>query len=323
MCAQRKNGAAVQLELAFWPESSLRRVLADYMARQSDHVAEATIRDYADRAAWLLGVLGEETEIERLSFAKLEMLARAQGPKGAGLMMETLKKRFTFLRAACTYAWERGIIDKPVRVPRIKTDSKPRTRVLSLAEWRALREHLIGRARRFFDLAFLTGMHSSDIFRLKRSHLDPDHVWRDEDGHEIGRGRWWRMNTKNKKCVACWLPMEPELLELSREILAEPLPPNALIVGRVHGLAKSFHAAADRAQAPRWCPLDLRRSFASLLMSRGHGDHYMRMALGHEGLGAGIPDRESQRPSILSRHYLRVTEDVVRSELRLVRLDNP
>jgi integrase len=159
-------------------------------------------------------------------------------------------------------------------------------------------------------------------------------VWRDDGGEEIGVGRYWRRNHKNKHCEPCWFPMEPEFRTIVlRWISANPVWRDcSAITGKIWGLSKAMENAAERAGLHRLpANLGLRRSFATMLASRGYAHEYIRQAMGHEGQvlvsphfkHASAPGGDSRsgivavaRPTILDRHYMRASPDMFRRSLK-------
>jgi integrase len=309
------------LELPFWPRGTLKEALSAYLA-QLDHIAEDTLEDYTTRSNWLLEVFGEHMSLADITIDRMQEVLRAEGPRGRGLMNVTIKKRFTFLIAAMKYAAARKVCqrgDVP-DMPRMTDDGQRGQRVLPLSEYRELRLALPERFRQFADLSYWTGFHALDVQIMTRGMLNPDYVWTDADGKEIRRGRYLRKNHKNKHCEPAWLPMEPEFREVAIEMLREPGSPDAPLLGHVWSLSKAFTAACDRAGIARVKPSqDLRRSFASMLASRGYSMEYIRQAQGHEG-AAQFDDagtfRGAAKPTMDTRHYLRLTDDLIANELK-------
>lgn len=300
----------MQLCLPLYPRGSLREAIEAYLAERAEYVAEATILDYSERARWCYAAFGEFAPLRSITYERMRAVEREWGPKGKGLMLVTVKKRLVFLHAALKLAAARGIIrlDEVPPVPHIASDSRRMERFLTLLEYQQLRGALVGRMRTLVDLAFWTGQHRRELWTMKRWMLEPDHVWLDNDGQQtMWRGRWWRRNSKNKRCVPCWLPAEPEFLPIMREILAEPGSPESLVVGRVCNYARSLHAACDRLEMPPVSLMAMRHSLATLMMERTGDYEQVRAVLGHEG-----PPIVTQQgryvgaadPSILTRHYL-------------------
>ena len=158
---------------------------------------------------------------------------------------------------------------------------------------------------------------------MTRNMLDPEYQWADDDGSVLRVGRYLRKNHKNKHCEPAWLPMEKEFREVSIELLNEPGSPDSLVLGHVWSLSKALTAACDRCAIARVKPnQDLRRSFASMLAARGYSAEYIRQAQGHEG-AAQFDDagtfQGAAKPSMDTRHYLRLTRDLILNELRKTR----
>jgi hypothetical protein len=185
--------APLQLELGFWPRGTLKEALDAHLRRLIGEIADDTVTDYQTRISWLLQAFGESTKLTAISLETLEAVARAWGPPGYGLMWTTVKKRFTFLLAALKYAAARKVEcdgqryrrDDVPDMPRLPNDSNRGKRVVTVAEFRELRLALPERFRLFADAAFWYGFHSRDIQRMTRRWIDPDYIWRDEDGTEL------------------------------------------------------------------------------------------------------------------------------------------
>lgn len=278
----------MQLELRWYQPGSVRAVLTDYLAMRSEGItAETRDNDYRWRVEWLIDVLGESTMADAIDYNRLEWAARRDREV---LRDVTIKKRLAFWRAAVQYAALRGTVPRaavPELPPWLRDDGRQMTDFYSLAQFQEFRMALApGRFRRFAELGYWSAMHSLDLFGTSRAHLEPDFRWEGSDR----RGRWWRRNNKNvrgrkgkpSKVLPCWIPMEPELRELSLEWLSERGEPGALIVGELNNVNKTFEAASARAGLPRIRPnLGMRASHSSMLLSRGYNYEYVRIVLGH------------------------------------------
>lgn len=311
----------MQLELELWRPDSVRQVLADYLAMKSECLAADTMDgDYRWRIEWLCDVFGEATPAHLVTYAVLEDAARRARP---AIKDVTIKRRFVLWRAAVKYAVLRGVCGPECKVdlpPWLRNDTVRQTDFYTLDQFAGFRVHLPeGRFRRFADLGFWTGQHTRDLCTMELRMLDPVYEWTDGTGAVVSRGRWWRRNHKNRKAVAGWIPMEPELLDLSLEWLGERAAPEALLVGRLNNVNRHFQAAAARAglRPVRPC-LGLRSAHSTLLAARGYPYEYIRQVLAHEGEISGNQDRvvTAKRPSILTRHYLRPSPDLMVAALR-------
>lgn len=306
----------MQLELAYWPRDSVRRVIDDYLRMRAPTLAaESLNNDYACRRAWLLEVLGEMTPALDVTFDVLDEAAH----RAVGILKHvTIKRRLVFWRSCVRYATVRRILPKdcvPELPPWLIDDSVRSTGFYTLPQHQEFRLAVPpGRYRRLADLSMWTGMHTRDLQSTARWMLNPDHVW---EGSDL-RGAWWRRNSKNSnpkkpiKIAPCWIPMEPELRELAVEWLSTPAPRENLIVGPVNNVCRTFDAAAARAGLPRqrW-NLDYRASHSTLLMLRGWPYEYVRIVLGHVGevsaekVDGHIRAVTAKRPTTLSSNYLR------------------
>lgn len=318
-----RYGTAVQLDLPFSDGGSLHATIQAYLSRQVDGLADATISDYQERAKWLLAELGPDTPIAAITFDVLERLAN----RWRGVLRNvTVKRRIVFLRAAMRLAVSRGYLDKVPAIPRLRDDGQPRAQLHTVGQWEVFRTYLPpGPHRRFYDLGFWTGMHTSDLFTMRRCDLDPDRPVVDDFGAEVARGMYLRRNSKNRRSEPTWIPLQPEAIMAAREILAETPPlEGALLVGTIWNLRRHFHAAASRCQVdgtetgdeflrdmPAVSPIDLRRSYASMLSARHWPLELIRIALGHEGQDSRTQGGRTSKPTIALRHYMRPTPALI------------
>lgn len=318
--------SARQLDLSLWPRGTVQEVLAAYF-RSLVGLSEHSIGDYRTREGWLMRVLGPATDVAEITVETLARIARIHGPDGSqgegdGLMYVTITKRFKYLRSACEYAAARKVLrrDDVPTVPNLPDDGRRLQRALTLGEFRKLELALPDRFRRFAVLGYFTGQHSHDIFTMTHGMLDPDFTWVDDDGSKLWRGRFWRRNHKVPDCEPMWLPMEVELWEAVKTWRRRPVAADALVVGRLWALKRNFDHGCDAAGIERATPnRDMRRSFASMLLARGYGAEYVRQALGH--LGPVRVDDEGKyagaaKSTVGTQHYFRMTEDLIRRELR-------
>lgn len=299
----------VQLLLPLDPPTALHRVLADYLNRHAPDLAEGTVADYQERARWLLRELGENTPIETLNYAALERLA----DRCSGVIRNvTIKKRIEFLRWCIRYAHKRGLVPGVPECPKLRNDGQVKRDIHTVGQWETFRQHLpAGRFRKIYDLGFWTLQHMPDVFSMERWMIDADRVVTDERGNELARGAFWRRNQKYRRCIDCWIPMQPELRLIVPELLEDVGPArDALVVGRVWNLKRTLDMAADRAVAAgldvtRITPTGLRRSGASMLTGRGWPLEAVRIALGHASSGGRIiGGDERARPTTAERHYM-------------------
>lgn len=313
----------MQLELPWYPAGCVRAVITDYFDMRAEGVSQETRdEDYHYRVAWLLEALGELTPATSITFSALEKVAR----RARGVLQDvTIRKRLRFWVAAVKYAAARGLVPKdsiPEVPPWLINDSVKMEDYYTLSQSQEFRLALPpGQFRRYADLAYWTGLHTYDIIRTERRHLEPGHIW---DGTEV-KGRWWRRVHKNhgdvrKKVPPCWVPMEPELRELAVEWLAERGPEDGRIVGPINNLRRTFHAAAARIGLPAIRPnLGMRASHSTLLLARGYSYEYVRLVLGHLGelrverVGDHLRARAAN-PTVLTSHYARSSPDTLRPQ---------
>lgn len=310
----------VQLSLALIPRGTVGAVFESYLRDQTDGLAAATMRDYADRAAWLCQVLGESTPAVEVDTARLVRVVAEWGPSSSrGLLGVTVRRRLVFLRAA--WKWSIALGELPASalpaLPRIRNDGERRRQLHTPEQHAAMLAALPpGQWRRAAGIWFWTGMHTWDVWRSCREWIDLDYQWRDESGAVAGRGRWLRHNHKNPRCVTEWFPMLAGFRAAAEEWLAElPPSPSALICGRLHNPTRMFGAACVRAQVPAVAPIDYRRSCASHLLALGCSDEYARHYLGQVS-PVGADGHASARPTVLHMHYARSTPRMMLEALR-------
>jgi integrase len=297
-----------QLELPLWPQACLRRVLADFLATETDGLAPATLDDYRVRASWLCSVLGDGRDVSTITYGTIRDLIARYGPTSQhGFLCCTLKKRFVFLRAVLRHAHAMGWSTRPPpELPRMQDDGERRQALLTCEQWPRFEGQLCpGQMRRAGQLAWWTGMHRLDLMAARLRWFEPEHEW--ANGF---RGRWLRHNHKAPRIAPCWLPMEPGLRACAQTWHAECGPSlEAFVCGKTWNLSRNFHAACTRAELPKVSPIDLRRSAASRLIGAGHDDQYVRLWLGHVGtVGA---DARARRPTTLDKHYACVTPEML------------
>jgi integrase len=282
----------LQMDLPLWANGSLHHVLSEYLTTECDHVADATRRDYLERACWLLAVLGETT-----------------GPRGEGLLHVTLRKRLVLLRAALVHAHAMGWCDRPPpMLPKLPLDGVRRQSLLTSEQWPRLEAQVCpGAMRRCVQLLWHTGMHTADVFLATTSDFEPDYQWRRENGETFALGRWLRRNTKSH-ATPTWMPMHGQFRETARAWLAE-VPAGRQVCGRLWNVRRSIHAACTRAELPLVSPIDLRRSCASLLLGLGCSDEYVRHYLGQTS-PVGRDGHASARATVLTQHYARPTPEL-------------
>lgn len=317
-----RYGEPLQLELSLFGDRSLRAVIDAFMARETEGLSDATIEDYRDRFKWVLREFGGETDVNDVTFDEFDRIAR----RHRGILRQvTIKKRFVLLRAAMKLAKKRRILKELPELPRLQNDGEVKNAIHTVAQWEVFRMYLpAGATRRFYDLAFWTGMHTADLFKMTRGDLDLYRPILDEKGEEVSRGAFLRCNQKNAM-APLWMPMQPELAMVAREILIDVQgPASTFLVGRVWSLRRTFHMAADRAVAdgldmPRVSPIDLRRSFASMLTGRGFPLEYVRIALGHKGpvpVGWAPGQHMARKPTTASAHYMRPTPALLATQAK-------
>lgn len=325
------GAAAMQLELPLWPRGSLYGELVAFRQMRAPFLAKETLRDYREKETWLCEMFGPLTRLQNIGFSELERVAEREGPLGAGrVMFVTMRKRFFHLIATAKYAANRKVIDRQdvPALPIMPNDSVPGERTVELKEFMQFRLALAGRFRDYSDLAMGTGHRSTDTYTMARWMLDPDYEWKNESGEVVRRGRFWRRSNKTKGskirevCPPTWFPMEEWFQPIAKAMLAaNPGSPESLVVGRV-SCSKAFNSACDRCEIERISPSrDMRRSYASMLLSLGYRQEYIRLAIGHAGSPQFSPDGRflgSRTPTVAERHYMRMTNALVLEQIASV-----
>jgi integrase len=321
-----------QLELGLWPPTVLRGAIAAFMREHTKAITPATVQDYTERGEWLELVLdGPATPLKAITIMRLQKVKQRWGSDGEGLKDVTLRKRLRFLVQVMGHAVAEGTLS-PMDIPDLKwlklRDDSERGDTFHTVDqfWRMHANIKKPRYRQAHMLLFWTGMHPYDLRRTKWTEYEPDYVWTDDKGTEIGHGRYWRLNHKNKRCQPAWVPMEPEFRQLMKEHMAARTGAhaqweNATVVGKIFNLHREFAQACDAARVPRVGPNDLRRSFATMLVARGWDYEYVRQLMGHEGemhakQKEGSIKVETSKPSTLTRHYLRPSGELFTRALK-------
>jgi len=192
-----------------------------------------------------------------------------------GTKEHTLAKELTTLRRALTFAEERGIIGGTWRASfprRFKTGYQPRTRWLTLAEYRALLAAVEPCRRLWVQVACYTGGRVSELELLD---------WRDVD-FRLGFVTLSTAKTRHGEArKPRHIPMAAELrkaLKAARGIgpvFPEPWQNPALMLtktARAHGIIPANETLNDN---------DLRRTFASWMLQRGASVKEVADLLGH------------------------------------------
>ena len=299
----------LQLSFSLFGANRLKAAVEDYLATQCDGLADGTFDDYNERAKWLYKALGEFCPLESITYPVLNEVVRKWGPSGKGLRHVTIGKRLKFLRVVMRHAHAMGWGPELKAIPRLRDDSSPGRKILTLEQFQAFRAQLATwQHRTLADLAFWTGMHRLDLFETRRHHFDLFYDWK-VDGH---RGAFLRRNHKNQKTPDCWMPLEAEALPVIADTLSKIAPsPHALVVGKVHNISRTFYAACDRAEVPRISLLGLRASFASRHQANQYDNNYIRLLLGHTGELRENGTTKQSTP--LTRNYLNWSSDMVKT----------
>jgi integrase len=228
--------------------------------------------DYLIRA-FVLPALGERRAAD-IGLDDVDRLFRSiKAPQTANQVLAKLKAVFTFARRKKIVANNPcvGIVDNPTR---------SRERILSESEvpqfWAACdKVHPVkGAALR---AVLLTGQRPGEVCHMRREHIRDDGFW-EMPGNPVPELGW--PGTKNKRTHRVWLSQP--VIELIRDEAKE-----GFVFASERGNAFDELHDAMR-EINRLCnfdppiqPRDLRRTFASAVTERGHGQEAMDRLLNH------------------------------------------
>lgn len=255
------------------------------VARRVQHLQHRT---------WLCTFFGQGTDVNDIGYTDVQRYVAEQGPRGAGLKFETLRKRLITLRMGLNEAFRLGIRRQDTRWwPRMKSDTVPNKVWWTHAEYTTWRLSFGEPDRICVDVYFHTGMHTSDVRKWKLSDVD------------LVEKRWRRYNTKSRSEPE-WLPMSDEFADiLARHIKREHLVhADALICERLrYQPARGLTNFCERVGIPKHCtPNILRSSFCSRLFELGMNIQVIGLFMGHKS--------DPLTSGIIRKHYLRFNPSV-------------
>jgi len=325
---------STQLDLCLYRQGTLAEAIYWSLRNTCDHVQPATFGDYNDRARWLIRVLCTDRtcsactegacakhvncDLSTVTYERLLTISRDMGPRGKvadKLMTTTIKKRFVFLYKVMSEAHARGHLAVMPMFPKLRCDGRSRKRVHTAEQFAEMRHHLDEPWRTWATVGWFTGMHSYDLNRMRENWFKLDEPFTDAGGNQIAPGKWLRHNHKtdpNDEDL-CWLPMEQDFHDWMSARTSRN-GPTQKVTGRWYKAPVRMALACELAGVPRVSPIDLRRSRASIMSAAGHSDEYVRIWLGHKGIGWTGPgadgeQRKAQRPNIRTTHYYRPTAE--------------
>lgn len=232
--------------------------------------AAATREMHARHGVYLVQFFGD-VPIWSLRYQDILRYKRHELQRGRA--RETVRKRLNTLSMAMRSAIRRELMDKEPPFPEIKSDTKPSARFWTIAQWEASDAiHDDEEFRIWCALGWWTGMHSSDIDRLR---------WDDVD---LWKKTWVRRCTKNAKRVEPRaLPLPDRLHAILAERFGRMQPhPRDLVCGRRMGHPnRALKAIAARAGVPEISPKDFRHSCVTFLFESGCDEKFVAEWTGH------------------------------------------
>lgn len=308
-----------QLHLSIYRQGTVGEALLWTLSNTCDQVRPITLRDYQDRARWLMDVLGADTGLADVTYQRLLNLARERGPKAVNhtpLLNVTVKKRLILLHRAFSDAEARGLIAACPKFPKLHDDGAPGKRIHTPEQFAAMRAQLKEPWSTWVTVAWHTAMRPFDVNRAREHWFDPHTPFRSSSGTVAAPGSWLRHahKTDPDDRDLCWLPMEQEFADWMASRTVRGGGPNARMWRPWWKAVARMALACERAGVPRISPIDLRRSRASIWVVEGKSDEWIRVALGHAGYSRA-DGSQAGRPTIRSRHYYRPTADLLAGQL--------
>lgn len=298
-----------QLDLCLYPTGTIGEALLWTLRNTCDQVRAVTLKDYQERARWLMRVLGATTQLREVTYESLIALSRERGPRAkdhSPLLHVTIKKRLILLHRALSDAEARGLLPECPKFPNLRNDGESGKRIHTPAQFAAMRARLDEPWQTWVTVGYYTAMRSFDLNRMRWRWFRLEQPFLNAAGEAIAPGQWLRHShkTDGDDLDTCWMPMEPGLHDWLLGITPRGAPGDPVTPHWWKAVAR-MAAACEKADVPRISPIDLRRTRASLWLAEGKRDEWIRIAMGHKGYGK--PDGSVGRPTIRSVHYFRPT----------------
>lgn len=257
------------------PRLALRDTL-DMLAQHKKQkgVADATMSILAEKGGWLLAVLGPNYDVNALTLRDAQDYVDRR--LGDGVSLHTIHKEWGTLRSALRHARRHKLY--PGDPADIWPDSlvsvyTPRDRWLRPEELRKLLPALPSRRRDHVTIYCYTGVRYSELYRMRRQHLDSESrsIW--VDGHKGRKDRAQRT-----------IPLAPEAWEIL-SVRAADTPKNGPLFRDTWGrsvMARTLKSASKKAGIARVDSAnDLRRTFATWLFHEGVPEATTIRLMGH------------------------------------------
>lgn len=244
--------------------SALNRAIEERKRRGR---AQGTLDMYRTKSGHLVRVLGAQTPMSSLTAAVLDDYVSQRHNEGA--QEATIHKELTVLRVALQHAKRRGEypFDVGSVLPRVRSGSPPRQRVLPIELENAFLEALSKKARIFCLLALGTGARRAELLKIQPNDINLEQMT------VLIRGT--KTSLANRT-----VPILPMTLGYLREAKGETQGVTA-ILGVLGNVQHSIKKAALKVGLDGLSPNDLRRTFATRLRQQGVPPYLIAGVLGH------------------------------------------
>jgi len=242
----RDLGAALHeyARIVAQPANGVPALIDQALPAITDKVATSTRKQYLSAAVKLRKHFVEFTPDQvRHADVMVMMDAYTKNPSIGNRLLTVLKQTFD-------WALERELVahNPCARIKRHKQEA--RDRLISPAEFNAIREKAPARLQCIMDLCYLTGQRIGDVLAIKRADLDPE-------------GIYFRQQKTGKKLVVAWSPELRAAVDRAKALTGN-LAPLTLFYGRgghppVHqNVWRAFKSAAKKAGVQNATLHDLR-----------------------------------------------------------------
>jgi integrase len=242
---------------------SVTQALDDFLDVGTVGLADGSVEMYEQKASHLGRLLGDE-ECDALT---IDIVARyTQERLNEGAAAATISKELVTLRRTMKLAKQRGLIvaEHHSVIPEFRAPYKPRSRYLTLDEFRTLIAEMKPHRQMWLVVAVYTGARLSEIEGLDWSDID----WRKK-----------AITLRGTKTAGAHrrVPLHP----LLAQVLGKERKDAGPIVGAWPNVRRDLEAACERAKIDKVTPNDLRRTFASWLKQAGEDSYAVAKLLGH------------------------------------------
>lgn len=265
----------------------------DGMVGSLHNKAEGTRAMYREKGRRLLKSLGNPfvTDVNSDMLDKYIKLRQSEDPIHGGATDHTIQKELITVRRALKHAVKRKMLHEMPGWVEFSANYQPKQTWLTIEQFEALCLKMDTDHRKLWvSLAALGGMRAGEVERLSWAmvHFDENRI------HVPGT-----KTLASKRRV----PMAPSL---RARLLAVPVADRVgLVVGAWGNVRRDLHAACVRADVPKVSPNDLRRTFGSWLVQKGHPLLTIAGLMGHSStrmleLVYGKPSSKNYEDAIAS-----------------------